>query len=59
LPRKKILLPTWNLFKAEAISDIQSRYEEYKKIAFQIWGFAEVGYKEEKSAALLAKNSSR
>jgi len=39
--------------KAQALSDIQSHYDEYKKIALQIWDYAEVGYKEVKSSALL------
>ena len=39
--------------KDEAIKDIDSRYEDYKKIALQIWNYAEVGYKEKKSSALL------
>ena len=37
------------------MADIQSRYGEYKKIALQIWDYAEVGYKEVKSSALLQK----
>jgi len=41
--------------KFRAISDIQSHYDEYKKIALQIWDYAEVGYKEVKSSALLQK----
>jgi aminobenzoyl-glutamate utilization protein B len=41
--------------KTQAISGIQSKYEEYKKAALQIWEYAEVGYKEEKSTALLQK----
>src|SRR5260370_17304331 len=44
--------------KAQAITDIQSHYEEYKKIALQIWDYAEVGYKEVKSSALLQKTLS-
>jgi len=39
--------------KLQAINDIQSKYEEYKKTALQIWNFAEVGYKEVNSSALL------
>ncbi|WP_301932273.1 M20 family metallopeptidase [Ferruginibacter sp.] len=35
------------------MAEIQLKYEEYKQTAFQIWNFAEVGYKEEKSTALL------
>ncbi len=38
--------------KEEAIKEIDSKYDTYKKIALQIWNFAEVGYKEQKSSAL-------
>src|SRR5260221_1462904 len=41
--------------KDEAINDIQAKYSEYKEIALQIWNYAEVGYKEVKSSALLQK----
>ncbi|GGB13866.1 amidohydrolase [Puia dinghuensis] len=41
--------------KTRAMGDIQSRYDDYKKIALQIWDYAEVGYKEVKSSALLQK----
>ena len=41
--------------KDEAINDIQAKYNEYKGIALQIWNYAEVGYKEVKSSALLQK----
>ena len=41
--------------KSRAMADIQSRYGDYKKIALQIWDYAEVGYKEVKSSALLQK----
>src|SRR5882757_4246599 len=44
--------------KAQALKDIQSHYDEYKKIALQIWDYAEVGYKEVKSSALLQKTLS-
>ncbi|MBS1669814.1 MAG: amidohydrolase [Bacteroidetes bacterium] len=44
--------------KMEAISDLQSQYESYKKIALQIWDYAELGYKETKSAALHEKTLS-
>jgi aminobenzoyl-glutamate utilization protein B len=43
------------VLKSQAMADIQSRYGEYKKIALQIWDYAEVGYKEVKSSALLQK----
>jgi len=39
--------------KQTAITDLQSQYDQYKKTALQIWNFAEVGYKEYKSTALL------
>lgn len=65
---KHIILPSFILFlscgimmaqnksesiKTQAISDIQSQYETYKKTALQIWDYSELGYKEQKSSALL------
>jgi aminobenzoyl-glutamate utilization protein B len=47
--------PADTALKSRAISDIQSGYDQYKKIALQIWDYAEVGYKEVKSSALLQK----
>lgn len=47
--------PADTTLKSRAMSDIQSRYDDYKKIALQIWDYAEVGYKEVKSSALLQK----
>ncbi len=44
--------------KDESITHIQSGYADYKRIALQIWNYAEVGYKEEKSSALLQKTLS-
>lgn len=44
-----------NEFKKQAIADLQQKYPEYKNIALQIWNYAEVGYKEYKSSALLQK----
>jgi len=43
------------VLKTRAIADIQSRYDDYRKIALQIWDYAEVGYKEVRSSALLQK----
>jgi aminobenzoyl-glutamate utilization protein B len=40
--------------KKEVIQAIDSKYDTYSSIAKQIWDYAEVGYKEEKSSALLA-----
>ncbi len=41
--------------KTEASRALQSQYGVYKNIALEIWNFAEVGYKEIKSSALLQK----
>ena len=41
--------------KTQALQDIQARYADYRQLAQSIWGFAEVGYKEAKSSALLQK----
>jgi aminobenzoyl-glutamate utilization protein B len=45
--------PVNELLKNQAIDDIQANYETYRTTALQIWGFAEMGYKEQKSTALL------
>ncbi len=39
--------------KEKAITDLQNNYSKYKSIAYSIWSYAEVGYKETKSTALL------
>jgi aminobenzoyl-glutamate utilization protein B len=39
--------------KNQAITEIQLKYELYRKTAQQIWDYAEMGYKEVKSSALL------
>lgn len=39
--------------KSETATTIQSGYDVYKKIALSIWDYAELGYKENKSSALL------
>src|SRR5262245_30190778 len=39
--------------RAAALQRIDSRRDSYATVAKQIWGFAEVGYQEEKSSALL------
>lgn len=44
--------------KKEAIAAIQLKYEEYRYTALEIWNYAEVGYKEEKSTALLQQTLS-
>lgn len=42
-----------NSLKQQAMQDINAQYTSYADIALQIWGFAEMGYKEVQSAALL------
>ena len=42
-----------DLLKNESAKGIDAGYEAYKKIALNIWDYAEVGYKEIKSSALL------
>ena len=39
--------------KSQTATTIQSGYDAYKKIAFSIWDYAELGYKENKSSTLL------
>lgn len=39
--------------KKETAASIQSGYDAYKNIALNIWDYAELGYKENKSSALL------
>lgn len=46
---------TLNSLKQQAIQDINAQYTSYADIALQIWGFAEMGYKEVQSSALLQK----
>jgi aminobenzoyl-glutamate utilization protein B len=41
--------------KKDATNNIQSNYDQYKQVALDIWNYAEVGYKEVKSSALLQK----
>lgn len=53
LAQKKPSTTASDKLKAQALQDIQSKYEEYKKTALQIWDYAELGYKETKSSALL------
>jgi aminobenzoyl-glutamate utilization protein B len=46
---------TIDKYKNQALDDLQARREQYKHIALQIWGFAELGYKETQSSALHQK----
>ena len=41
--KKKTVINPNEALKNEAISDLQSKYADYRKIAFQIWDYAEVG----------------
>ena len=43
----------WAQSKKSVIKHIEKNQENYKKVAHQIWEYAEVGYQEEKSSALL------
>lgn len=44
---------TNELLKEQSAKNIQNNYSQYKQIALDIWNFAELGYKETQSAALL------
>jgi aminobenzoyl-glutamate utilization protein B len=41
--------------KEQASANIQTAYPQYKQIALDIWNYAELGYKETQSSALLQK----
>ena len=47
--------PNIALLKDRASGNIDVDYERLSKIALDIWNFAEVGYKEKQSSALLAR----
>ena len=51
--QKKSTVTKDDQLKTQASTSIQSNYDQYKTMAFQIWDYAEVGYKEVKSSALL------
>ncbi len=51
--QKKKLTDPFAKNKLAAASEIQQQYEHYKEISMKIWDYAEVGYKEVKSSALL------
>ena len=55
LAQKKTPITATEEMKQQVSTGIQNNYELYKRIALQIWDFAEVGYKEVKSAQLLQK----
>ena len=49
--QKKSLFNLSDKIKTQALQDIQQHYEEYKNTALQIWDYAELGYKEQKSSS--------
>lgn len=51
--KRKIVVDPFAKNKAAAATAIQDQYDHYKEIALKIWDYAEVGYKEVKSTALL------
>ena len=48
--------PANTALKDQAIRNLQDNADSYKKIALSIWNFAELGYKEVKSSALLQQS---
>ncbi len=50
---KKVVASPEDGFKTAVIQNLQNAYPSYKDIALQIWSYAELGYKEVKSSALL------
>ena len=56
--KKKTVADPAEKLKAEAVTSLDGTYGAYRTIALDIWGFAEVGYKEVKSSALLQKTLS-
>lgn len=53
MTQKKAALSPGAIMKEQAIGGLQNRYDDYKAIAGKIWEYAEVGYKEVQSSALL------
>lgn len=52
---KKVVASPEEGLKAAVIQNLQNAYPSYKDIALQIWNYAELGYKEVKSSALLVE----
>jgi aminobenzoyl-glutamate utilization protein B len=46
-------IPDQTKDKQDIITSLNSKYDYYKERAMKIWNYAEVGFKEEKSTALL------
>jgi aminobenzoyl-glutamate utilization protein B len=55
LSQKKMPMAANDGLKNESTQNLQAKYTLYKDVALQIWNFAEMGYKEVKSSALLQK----
>lgn len=53
--RPPVSEPSVEALKAQALQELQRHYPDYRQTALQIWNYAEVGYKETKSSALLQK----
>ena len=53
MAQKNIPAKSLEVLKNESAQGIEAGYDAYKKIALNIWDYAEVGYKEVKSSALL------
>ncbi len=49
---------TTDAIKNQAIADIEQQYDKYRNTSLQLWNYAEVGYKEVKSSALLQQTLS-
>jgi len=47
--------PATQSIKDQTIASIQAKHDTYKQTALQIWNYAELGYKETQSSALLQK----
>lgn len=50
---QKQKMPAADQYKQEVITNLSSKYPVYKDAALNIWNYAELGYKEAKSSALL------
>ena len=51
--KNKEKIPDHSKDKQDIIASLNSKYDYYKERAMKIWNYAEVGFKEEKSTALL------
>lgn len=51
--KRKPVADPFAKYKSAAANEIEQQYDHYKDVALKIWNYAEVGYKETKSSALL------